>query len=92
LGLLRRKKFADEPLFLLVFDAGEEFLSQLRNGLWPIKGQAVIDLASLKMARLTSCLKYWLNLGCKIWFFAVSATERIAKSCELVVNFSNFAR
>ena len=55
---MRGEKFADQALSLLVFDAGEEFLSQLRDGLWPIKGQAVIDFASLEMARLTTRLKY----------------------------------
>ena len=48
------KKFANHALYFFVFDAREELLAKAGNCLRFVERHFVVDLATLKMARLTS--------------------------------------
>ena len=65
---MRGEKFADQPLFLLVFDAGEEFRAELADRFRLVEGEFVVHLASLKMTGLATRLKYRFDLFFKVRF------------------------
>ena len=63
------KKLADHALFFLVFDAGKHFLAEPGDCFRPIEWQVIVDLASLKMARLASGLENRFYVSLKSRFF-----------------------
>ena len=63
---LWRQEFANQTLFLFVFDPGEQFRSQPGDGFRLIEGETVVNFAAGKMTRLTTSLKDWFDLARKV--------------------------
>ena len=64
---LLREKFAQQTLFMLIFDAGEELVAERVDGLRAVEGQAPVHLAARKMAGRAAGLKERSDLSGKIY-------------------------